>query len=139
MEDVYKLKISRRNDFIDYFSMYKLIINDKTYKIKSGETKSFKLNEGINTIIVQFLYFKKKVEIHSNSSKYLLISSFLNRNWFLFFLSLFVITFILMSFTKYNFNTWYTFVSYIGIAFISIIFYHCTIGRKNYLSIDFKE
>lgn len=132
-----KIKIKRRNDLIDYFSDYNIIVNEKTYKIKSGETKYLNLNKEINNITVKFLYFKKKVEINSKSEKSLLIRTFFNRNWFLFFLILFTVTLFLMSFTEYDFNFWYSAISYLGIAFFSVIIYHCTIGMNNYISIDF--
>ena len=134
-----KIEIKRRNDLIDYFSKYHLIVNDKNYKIKSGETKYIELNNGNNIITVKHLYFSKSIEINSTSEKSLIIRTFLNRNWFLFFISTFILTFIFMSFNESKLDNLFSIVSYLAIGFLSILIYNCTIGFKNYLSIDFSN
>lgn len=132
-----KIKITRRNNLIDYFSPYKLIVNDKEYIISSGETKYIELRNGMNLVTVKFLYFKKQIEIHSNSGKNLLIRTFLNRNWLLFFITIFIIFFLIMTYSDFNFGVLNSIVSYLGIGFFSILIFHCSIGYNNYLSIDF--
>lgn len=141
MIDASKIKIKRRNDLVDLFFPYEVIINNcKKIDLNSGESKSVSLENGLNKIEVKYLYFSKKIEVHSETNQTILISSFINRFWLLFFLILFILFYVLISFF-YNteFEIFYDMVYYICIGFMSMFVYFCTIGYKNYLNIDFIE
>lgn len=135
------IKIKRRNDLIDLLIPYVVIINKaEIFKLYSGETKFLPLIDGLNCIEVKFLYFKKRVEVHSMSKQTIVVSSFLNRPWLLIFLSLFIIAFISIPFfPNQYFNLFYGIISYVGVGFVSVLIFFLTIGSKSYLKIDFVE
>ncbi len=139
MENVLtKLKIERRNDLIGYLLPYEIKINNKLFKIKAGEINYFDLDKENNTIVVEFMYFRKKIEINRNCTKNLLIRTFMSNTWFIIIMLIFILNLIIISFGV-NIILFNTIVEYLGIGFLSILIYYSTIGKDDYISIDFVD
>ncbi len=138
-----KLIISRKSEFMNWASEYKIYLNgQKLRAISSGETIEIDIPEGTNIIKAKINWMGSQdlpISVTNEESKFISISGFKLANIIMILMSL--ITLLILTFgqqakTDFPFLKWPVMIiaSFLFIA----SFYYLTIGRNKYLKIKEK-